>query len=174
MAEFCEQRNALARDWYFARAIVDLLDADGTCSASVDDTLVVLDRNKLVLVIKEGPIALDETIHLKANCAIEVRKVKLSPKPRPMSGLAIGRCKGRVDGVEGGGRMLALAKDGAAIGVVQKHIKVMGLIRKAAVVVEDILALGTTNPSSNSNGFGSREGAEYRRLGSIRRGRQPA
>ena len=50
-----------------------------------------------------------------------------------------------VDVVEGGGRMLALVKDSAAIGVVQKHIKVMGLIRKAVIVVEDILALGTTN-----------------------------
>ena len=54
---------------------MDLLDADGTCGASVDDTLVVLDRNKLALVIKDGPIALDEAIHLIVNCAIKVRKV---------------------------------------------------------------------------------------------------
>ena len=90
MVKLCKQRNALAHDWYFARAIVDLLDSDGTGGASVNDTLVVLNSNKLALVIKDGPIVLDEGIHLIANCAIEVRKVKLSPKPRPMSGLAIG------------------------------------------------------------------------------------
>ncbi len=174
MAELCKQRNALAHDWYFAQAIVDLLDADGMEGASVDDTLVVLDGNQLALVIKDGRIVLDEAIHLIVNSAIEVRKVKLSPKPCAMSGLAIGQCKARVDVIEGGDRMLVLAKDGAATGLVQKHIKVMGLIRKATIVVEDILALGTTNASSNSNGFGSREGAEYGQLESIRRGRQPA
>ena len=52
--------------------------------------------------------------------------------------------------------MLALAKNCAAIGVVQENIKVMRLIRKATIVVEDILALGTTNASSNLNWFGGR------------------
>ncbi len=113
MVKLCKQRNALAHDWYFARAIVDLLDSDGTGGASVNDTLVVLNSNKLALVIKDGPIVLDEGIHLIANSAIEVRKVKLSPKPCSMSGLTIGRCKARADVVKGRGRMLALVKDGA-------------------------------------------------------------
>ena len=52
--------------------------------------------------------------------------------------------------------MLVLAKNCVAIGVVQENIKVMRLIRKSMIVVEDILALGTTNTSSNSNEFGGR------------------
>jgi len=52
--------------------------------------------------------------------------------------------------------VLALAKNCVAIGVVQENIKVVRLIRKATIVVEDILALGTTNTSSNWNGFGGR------------------
>ena len=73
MAKFCKRRDTLAHNWYLAWAIVDLLDADGMGVASVDDTLVVLDGNELSFVVKNGPIALDEAIHLIPDSAIEVR-----------------------------------------------------------------------------------------------------
>jgi len=73
MAKFCKRHNTLAYNWYLPRAIVDLLDADGTSGASVDDALVVLDWNELSFVVENGPIALDEAIHLIPDSAIEVR-----------------------------------------------------------------------------------------------------
>jgi len=73
MAKFCERRNTLAHNWYLVRAIVDLLLADGMGGASVDDALVVLDGNELSFVVKNGPIALDEAIHLIPDSAIKVR-----------------------------------------------------------------------------------------------------
>ena len=52
---------------------MDLLDADGIAGVSVDDALVVLDGNELSFVVENGPLALDEEIHLILDSAIEVR-----------------------------------------------------------------------------------------------------
>ena len=73
MVNFFERHNTLAHNWYLTWAIVDLLDADGTGGASVDDALVVLDWNELSFVVENGPRALDEAIHLIPDSAIEVR-----------------------------------------------------------------------------------------------------
>ena len=59
--------------YHLAWAIVDLLYADGTGGASVDDALVVLDGNELSFGIKNGPIALDKVIHLIPDSASKVR-----------------------------------------------------------------------------------------------------
>jgi hypothetical protein len=46
-----------------------------------------------------------------------------------------------VDLIEFGGGMLALAKDSLAVDVMQEGVKLVGLIREATVIQEDILAL---------------------------------
>ena len=73
MVKFFERHNTLAHNWYLTWAIVDLLDADGIVGVSVDDALVVLDGNELSFVVENGPLALDEEIHLILDSAIEVR-----------------------------------------------------------------------------------------------------
>ena len=147
---------------------MDLLNTDGVGTASVNDALVVLDRKEQAFVVEDRPIAFNEAKDLRAYGAIQVGEVKLSPELRTMGGLAICGCKATVNVIEGRRRMLARAKDGAAIDTVQKHIEIVRLIRETAIVIEDVLALGTTSAGGNSNGFVGRDGAEHGRRGRIR------
>ena len=62
MAQLLEGCNALAHNWSLAWPIVDFLHADWARLASVDNTLVIFEGDKLPFIVKNGPVFLDEAI----------------------------------------------------------------------------------------------------------------
>ena len=168
VAKLCKGRNALAHNRDLAWSVMDLLNTDGAGTTRVNDALVVLDRKKQAFVIKDRPIAFNEAEDLGADGAVQMGEVQFSSELRAMRGLAICGGEARVNVVQRGRRVLALVKDGAAVDTVQKHIEIMRLIRETAIVIEDILALGTASAGGNADGLVSRNGAEHGRRGRIR------
>jgi hypothetical protein len=58
VAELCKQRDAVAHDGDFTRAVVDLLDADGASITCANQADAVFNWDKLPLVVKNGPVLL--------------------------------------------------------------------------------------------------------------------
>ncbi len=77
VAKLCKQCNTLVHDGDFARSVVDLLYADGVSIAYVDQAGVVFNWDKLPLVVKNGPVLLQQFISLITNGGVEVQKVEL-------------------------------------------------------------------------------------------------
>ncbi len=67
VAKLSKQRDTLVHDGDFARSIVDLLDADGVSITCVDGAGVVFNWDKLPLVVKDGPVLLQQLINPIAN-----------------------------------------------------------------------------------------------------------
>ena len=72
VAELSKQRDTLAHDGDFARSVVDLLDADGASITCVNQAGVVFNWDTLPLVVKDGPILLQQLINPIANGGFEV------------------------------------------------------------------------------------------------------
>ncbi len=62
VTQFFERSDALAHDWSFAWTIVDFLDGNGMCGASINRTGVVTNRDELALIIKHRPILLNKVV----------------------------------------------------------------------------------------------------------------
>jgi hypothetical protein len=80
LAKLCKQRDTLAHDGNFAWFIVDLLDADGVSINCVDQAGVVFNWDELPLVIKNGPVLLQQLINFIGNRGVKVQKVELLSK----------------------------------------------------------------------------------------------
>jgi hypothetical protein len=75
VAKLSKQRDTLAHDGDFVQSVVDLLDADGVSITCVNQAGVVFNWDKLLLVIKDGPLLLQQLINPIANGGVKVQKV---------------------------------------------------------------------------------------------------
>ncbi len=73
MPHLLQRNDAAPHDWYFPRAVMHLFDSDGGCVSSVDNALVVVDRDKVTAVIKDTPILFYQSSKLRALLRQKVR-----------------------------------------------------------------------------------------------------
>ena len=110
-----ELGDGLAHDWHLPWSIMDLLNGDRRGVASVNDTLIVLDGDEQASVVEDGPVALDEDVDLLAHRGLEMGEVEFCYELLAMLGFVVLVFEGRVDAVDGGRWMAALAQDFAPI-----------------------------------------------------------
>ncbi len=120
--------------WDFAWCIVGLLDADGASITCVNRAGVVFNCDKLPLVVKDGPVLLQQSINPIANGGVEVQKVKLLSKFGTVVRLVVMQQKTWINIVYWRGWMFAPTEDGTTLDVVEDDIKLMGLVGISAVV----------------------------------------
>ena len=73
MPELLQRCDAFSHDGYLAGSVINGSDANGAGITGVDRALVVLNRDKLALVVKYRPILLEELRDGGADRRIEVR-----------------------------------------------------------------------------------------------------
>ena len=73
VAELFQGCDAFPHNWNFLRTIINRTNANGAGITGVDRALVVLNRDKLALVVKYRPILLEELRDGGADRRIEVR-----------------------------------------------------------------------------------------------------
>jgi hypothetical protein len=134
VAELSKQCDTLAHDGDFARSIVDLLCTDGASIICVDQAGVVFNWDKLPLVVKGGPVLLQQLINPIANGGVEVQKVELLLKFGTVACLIVMQQKTWINIVDWQGWMFAPTEDGTALDVVEDDVKLMGLVGISAVV----------------------------------------
>ena len=139
VAELLQFGDAFPHDGYFSGAVVDFLDGDRAGSARVNDTLIVLDGNEQSFVIEDRPILLYESVDLGSKARFEVGQVKLCARFLPVDGFDICRCESRVDIIEWWRRILLFTENRATFNIAQEGIKLVGLIWKSAIVIEDVI-----------------------------------
>ena len=139
VAELLQLGNAFSHDGNFARAVVNLLDGDGSSSASINDTFVIFYRNEQAFVVKDRPILLDESVDLGLNVGFKMRQVELGAQFLPVDGLDICRCEVRVDIIEWWRGMLSFAENRTTIDIVQEGVKLVGLIGESSIVIKDVI-----------------------------------
>jgi hypothetical protein len=59
-----QQRDAMPHYPDFPRSIIDFLDADGACAASIDGAFEVLDWDELAIVTKNRPVPAEKLADL--------------------------------------------------------------------------------------------------------------
>jgi hypothetical protein len=155
VANFLQHHDTLAHNRSLARPIVDLFNADGAHSASVDNALVILDGDKLSFIVKNGPIFLEQLIDLLLNTCGEVQEIDEPAQNCFMSCLIVCDEKSGIDLVDRQSWVLAFAQDCASIDVVEDHVKLMQLIGLTPVIVENVLMFLATYPGSYANWFGA-------------------
>ncbi len=64
-------------DREFLWAISDILDGDGRCVTSVNDTLIVLDGHPYPALVEYPPVLLDEGINSGLKSIVEMGQVQL-------------------------------------------------------------------------------------------------
>ena len=72
VAQRFEGGDAFAHDRNFSWAVMNLLDRNGSCGTCIDDTAVVLDRDELAFVIKDGPVFLNEAVDRRLKRWVEM------------------------------------------------------------------------------------------------------
>ncbi len=120
---------------------MDLLDGDRFGQSRVNDAGIILDRDELAFIGKDGVILLNQAVNFCPEMSLQMGEVKVLTELLTMQFLVVYNVEMWVDLIEYGGRMLALAKDSPAIDVMQEGVKLVGLIGEATVIQEDILAL---------------------------------
>ncbi len=102
--------NAFAHDWNLPLTIMYLLEGDGSCCTRINDTAVVLDRDKLAFVVKDRPVFLNEAIDCCLERWVEMGKIQLLAEFCTVEGLIVDRVEFRVDFVDRWGRVFSLAR----------------------------------------------------------------
>ncbi len=77
MTNFCQGSNALADNYYFFRAIHDLLNCDGLRIPCVNHILVAAHRCKCPTLIKDSPILFDEGNELHSMRRVKVGDIQV-------------------------------------------------------------------------------------------------
>jgi hypothetical protein len=126
VAELSKQHDTLAHDGDFARSVVDLLDADGTSITCVNQAGVVFNWDKLPLVVKDGPVLLQQLINPIANNGVKEQKVELLSNFGTVACLVVMRQKMWINIVDWRGWMFAPMEDGTALDIVEDDVKLVG------------------------------------------------
>ncbi len=120
---------------------MDLLDGDRFCQSCDDDTGIILERDKLAFIGKDGVILLIQAINFCPEMRLQMGEVKDLMELLAMQFLVVYHVVTWVNLIEFEGGMLALAKDSLTVNVMQEGVELVGLIGEATVIQEDILAL---------------------------------
>jgi hypothetical protein len=128
VAKHSKQHDTLTHDGDFTRSVVDLLDANQASIICVDRAGVVFNWDKWPLVIKDGPVFLQQLINPIANSGVKVQKVKLLSKFGTVACLVVMRQKMWINIVNRRGWMFAPMEDGTALDIVEDDVKLVGLV----------------------------------------------
>jgi hypothetical protein len=107
LSHLCEGGDALSHDWDFPGAVMNLLNGNWGCASSVNDTLVVSDRNKGVTLIKHTPVFFNQSCKMLVFLRLQVGQVEFL-EALAMFGLRIHVIENRVVLVKGGGTIFLL------------------------------------------------------------------
>jgi hypothetical protein len=132
--------NAFAHDWNFPWTIMNFLDCNGFGITCINDTAVVLDRDKLTLVVKDRPVFLNEAIDHCLERWVKMGNVQLLAEFCTMQSFVISCMKVGVDCVERWGRVFAFAKDTPTVDAMKDCVKLVRLVGKTTVIMENILS----------------------------------
>ncbi len=77
VAHLLEANDCLAHDREFLWAILDILDSDGRCVASVNDTLIVLYGRPYPALIEYRPVLFDKGVNSGLKSILEMGQVQL-------------------------------------------------------------------------------------------------
>ncbi len=144
VAERFQCGDAFAHDRNLPWPVMNLLDRNGSCCTSIDDTAVVLDRDELAFVVKDRPVFLNEAVDRRLERWIKMGKVQLLAEFCTVEGFIVDCMEFGVDVVDRWGRVFLFAKDAPAVDVMEDGIELMRLVGKTAIVMEDVLGpLGT-------------------------------
>jgi hypothetical protein len=120
---------------------MDLLDGDRFSQSRIDDAGIILDQDELAFIGKYGVIRLNQAVNFCPEMSLQIGEVKVLTELIAMQFFVVYHVETWVDLIKFGGRMLALVKDSPTINVMQEGVELVGLIREAMVIQEDILAL---------------------------------
>ncbi len=87
MTHLLECCYALPHDCYFLRAIINFLYHDWSCISSVDDVLIVINRNKCTAVVEHTPILFDQSSEFCTVLRHELRQIEFFLELFTMFGL---------------------------------------------------------------------------------------
>jgi hypothetical protein len=132
--------DAFAHDWDLPWTIMYLLDRDGFCCARINDTAVVLDRDKLAFVVKDRPVFLNEAVDCRLERWVEMGKVQLLAEFCTVEGFIADCMEFGVDFVNRWGRVFLFAKDAPAVDAMKDGVKLMRLVRETTIVMENVLS----------------------------------
>ena len=133
-----ESGNAFPHFWFFTMAVEDFLDGNGMGRAGVDDTFIVSNGYEDCGFVEDGPIFTNERVNLVAGGLIEMREAQMFVKCVAILRLIILDVKKWIDVGEVWKRVFNFAENVTTINRVEKPIVFIRLIRKSAVVNEDI------------------------------------
>ena len=125
VAKRFEGRDSLTHDRNLPWAVMNLLDRNGSCVTCINDTAVILDRDKLAFVVKDRPVFLNEAVDCCSKRWIKMGEVQLLAKFRAVEGLIVDRVEIGVNFINRWGRVFTFAKDAPAIDVMKDGVKFM-------------------------------------------------
>jgi hypothetical protein len=120
---------------------MDLLDGNRFGQSHVDDAGIILYRDELAFICKDGGILPNQAVNFCLEMRLQMGEVKVLTELLAMQFFFVYHVEMWVNLIKFGGGMLALAKDSPAVNVMQEGAKLVGLIREAMVIQEDILVL---------------------------------
>lgn len=138
LAEFEELRDSLTHDGLFTGTVVNLLHIDRG-STRFDDELVITDGYEEAFFRKNSPILDDEGFYQLFGRGRKMVERKLLGQAGTIFGFVEDKIEGWVDDVEGRGGVYALTENVATVHRAQDGVKLVRLVRKAAIVDEHIL-----------------------------------
>jgi hypothetical protein len=108
---------------------MDLLDSNRFSQSCVNDAEIILDRDKLAFIGKDGVILLNQAIHFCLERRLQMGEVKVLAELLAMQFLVVYHVETWVDLIKFGGGMLALAKDSPTVNIMQEGVKLVVLDR---------------------------------------------
>ncbi len=120
---------------------MDLLDGNRFGQSRVDDAGIIINRDEVAFIGKDRVILLNQAANFCPEMSLQMGEVKVLIELLAMQFLVVYHVETWVDLIKFGGGMLALAKDSPTIIIMQEGVELVGLIREATVIQEDILAL---------------------------------
>ena len=96
---------------------MDLLDRDRFSQFCVDDAGIILDRDELAFIGKDGVILLNQAVNFCPEMRLQMGEVKVLAELLAMQCLVVYHVETWVNLIKFGGRMLVLAKDSPAVDV---------------------------------------------------------
>jgi hypothetical protein len=79
---------------------MNLLDRNGSCVTCINDTAVILDRDKLAFVVNDRPVFLNDAVDCCSERWVEMGEVQLLAEFRAVEGLILDRVEFGVDFID--------------------------------------------------------------------------
>ena len=82
MPNLSQRLDAFTHVFDLELAVKDVLDRNGPCRTGIDDTLVILDRNKYALLVKHRPMIADNLINFLLEVETQVGQIHIATHNR--------------------------------------------------------------------------------------------